>query len=82
MIRPCDLLDYTIYEFMCAWYGFYNQQALERLKTFYQMTAFSGAGDLIPAKLWALPGEFTKKSGPASKQDIEELKKKAAEKWV
>jgi hypothetical protein len=74
------LIEYECHEFLSAWYGFYERQRIERLKTFLLISPhLEERSSLTPEKLWSLHGDV---SNERTKEETERLINIAKEKWV
>ena len=78
-IKPWELIEYSVGEFLAAWYGYHEGQRIERLKTYLVMAPHLGEkSNLKPEKLWKIHGDV---SSERSEEDRERLINQAKEKW-
>lgn len=75
-LKPWELDDYTIQDFMFAWYGYQETLQIQRLQTLLHIRATCG-GDLKPRDLWTLYDD----EPLIDKKKIEERKKEADLNW-
>lgn len=75
-LKPWEFDEYTMQDFMFAWYGYQESLQIQRLQTWFTIKA-TASSDILPRELWALYGD----EPIIDKKKLEERKKQADLNW-